>query len=53
MSFLSESIRQDIVFLLREFVGIMVAFFRGQLLIGILMGIGYAITAFSGLKSSP
>lgn len=51
LSFLTESIRQDIVFLLREFVGILVAFFRGQLLIGILMGIGYAIGfSFSGLK---
>ena len=30
-------------FLIREFVGIMVAFFRGQLIIGLMMGVGYAI----------
>jgi predicted PurR-regulated permease PerM len=51
LSFLSASVREDIVFLIREFVGIMVAFFRGQLLIGFLMGVGYAIGfTLSGLK---
>lgn len=51
LSFLSDSIRQDLVFLIREFVGILVAFFRGQLLIGMLMGVGYAIGfSLSGLK---
>jgi predicted PurR-regulated permease PerM len=40
-----------VIFLLREFVGILVAFFRGQLLIGLMMGIGYAIGfSISGLK---
>ena len=51
LGFLGASLREDIVFLIREFVGIMVAFFRGQLLIGFLMGIGYAIGfTLSGLK---
>ena len=51
LSFLSDKIRDDLIFLLREFVSIMVAFFRGQLLIGMLMGIGYAIGfSVSGLK---
>ena len=51
LSFLSDSIREDLIFLIREFVGIMVAFFRGQLLIGMIMGIGFAIGfSVSGLK---
>ncbi len=51
LGFLSTSVKEDVVFLIREFVGIMVAFFRGQLLIGLLMGIGYAIGfSISGLK---
>ena len=49
--FLSSSVREDVIFLIREFVSILVAFFRGQLLIGLLMGIGYAIGfSISGLK---
>ena len=49
--FLSSSVREDVIFLIREFVSILVAFFRGQLLIGLLMGIGYAIGfSMSGLK---
>ena len=51
LSFLSDSVKEDIVFLIREFVSILVSFFRGQLLIGLLMGIGYAIGfSISGLK---
>ena len=51
LSFLSESVKEDIVFLIREFVSILVCFFRGQLLIGVLMGVGYAIGfSLSGLK---
>ena len=51
LGFLSPRVREDVVFLLREFVGILVAFFRGQLLIGLLMGVGYAIGfQISGLK---
>jgi predicted PurR-regulated permease PerM len=40
-----------VVYLVREFLGILVAFFRGQLLIGLIMGVLYA-TGFSitGLK---
>jgi predicted PurR-regulated permease PerM len=49
--FLQPRVRDDIVFLAREFVGIVVAFFRGQLLIGLIMGVLLA-TGFSlaGLK---
>ena len=43
LTFLRESVRSDIVFLVREFLGIVVSFFRGQLIIGILMGILLAI----------
>ena len=51
LGFLSDSIKEDVVFLIREFVGIVVSFFRGQLLIGVLMGVGYAIGfSISGLK---
>ena len=38
LSFLPSSLRDDIVFLVREFVSIIEAFFRGQLLIGLIMG---------------
>jgi predicted PurR-regulated permease PerM len=38
LSFVRPSIREDIVFLVREFVSIIEAFFRGQLLIGLIMG---------------
>ena len=51
LGFLSPSVKEDVVFLIREFVGILVAFFRGQLLIGLLMGVGYAIGfTLCGLK---
>jgi predicted PurR-regulated permease PerM len=51
LSFLGGSTRPDIIFLVREFIGIVVSFFRGQLLIGLLMGVLLAI-GFSivGLK---
>jgi predicted PurR-regulated permease PerM len=51
LPFLRDDIRDDVVFLVREFVGIVVAFFRGQLLIGLIMGAIYA-TGFTiaGLK---
>ncbi len=38
LSFLSPTLREDIVFLVREFVTIVEAFFRGQLVIGLIMG---------------
>jgi len=51
LTFLSDSVREDVVFLIREFISILVCFFRGQLLIGLLMGIGYAVGfSISGLK---
>ncbi len=51
LPFLREEHREDVVFLVREFLGILVAFFRGQLLIGLIMGVLLA-TGFSigGLK---
>jgi predicted PurR-regulated permease PerM len=51
LSFLRPSVRDDIVFLVREFVSIIESFFRGQLLIGLIMGallaVGFTII---GLK---
>jgi predicted PurR-regulated permease PerM len=41
--FLPADWRDDAVFLLREFIGIIVAFFRGQLLIGLIMGVLLAV----------
>lgn len=38
LSFMRPSVRDDIVFLVREFVSIIEAFFRGQLVIGLIMG---------------
>lgn len=51
LPFLQKEHRDDVVFLVREFLGILVAFFRGQLLIGLIMGVLLA-TGFSaaGLK---
>ncbi len=51
--FLKPAQRDDIVFLIGEFVGIIVAFFRGQILIGLIMG-GLLATGFAlvGLKFS-
>ncbi|MDB6093394.1 MAG: hypothetical protein JWM32_956 [Verrucomicrobia bacterium] len=43
LPFLGTSVRDDIVFLLREFVGIVESFFRGQLLIGLIMGVLLAL----------
>lgn len=39
LTFLKEPIREDFVFLVREFIAIVISFFRGQLLIGLLMGL--------------
>lgn len=38
LPFLKKEYRDDVIFLIREFLGILVAFFRGQLLIGLIMG---------------
>ena len=51
LPFLKPALRDDVVFLAREFISIVVSFFRGQLLIGLIMGALLA-TGFSlvGLK---
>jgi predicted PurR-regulated permease PerM len=51
LPFLRPGVREDVVFLANEFVSIIEAFFRGQLLIGLCMGVLFAI-GFSliGLK---
>ena len=46
LPFLKPETRRDVVFLLTEFVNIIVAFFRGQLIIAFLQGLLYA-SAFS------
>ncbi len=38
LPFLKPALRDDVVFLVREFIAIIVSFFRGQLLIGVFMG---------------
>ncbi|HTL69184.1 MAG TPA: AI-2E family transporter [Lacunisphaera sp.] len=51
LPFLKPELREDVVFLVREFLGILVAFFRGQLLIGLIMGCLYALGfSLAGLK---
>ena len=51
LPFLKPSLREDVVFLVGEFISIIVSFFRGQLLIGLIMGallaVGFSIV---GLK---
>lgn len=51
LPFLRPSVRDDVVFLASEFVSIIESFFRGQLLIGLCMGVLFAL-GFSiiGLK---
>ena len=39
LDFLSEGLRDDSLFLVNEFLSILVAFFRGQILIGLIMGL--------------
>jgi predicted PurR-regulated permease PerM len=41
--FLKRDTRKDVVYLIREFVNILVAFFRGQLIVAFLQGLLYAI----------
>lgn len=38
LGFIRPSVREDLVFLIREFIQIIEAFFRGQLIIGLIMG---------------
>ncbi len=51
LPFLSPGVREDVVFLVREFISIVAAFFRGQLIICLIMG-GLLALGFSliGLK---
>lgn len=51
LPFLKPEHRDDVAFLVREFLGILVAFFRGQLIIGLIMGVPLAIGfSLAGLK---
>ena len=51
LSFLPDERRHDIVFLCRQFSEILVAFFRGQIIIGLLLGVVLAVGfALVGLK---
>lgn len=51
LSFLSEDVRRDVVYLIHQFKEILEVFFRGQFLIGLMMGVGYAVGfSLSGLK---
>ncbi len=51
LGFLPPTLRDDVTFLTREFVGIVVSFFRGQLLIGGILGVFYAFGfTLAGLK---
>lgn len=43
LPFLRPSLRRDVIYLGREFVTILVSFFRGQLVIALLQGILYAL----------
>ena len=43
LTFLSPGVRDDVVFLTREFIAIVETFFRGQLLIGLIMGVLLAL----------
>ena len=51
LTFMKPTVRDDLVFLVREFINIIESFFRGQLIIGLIMGvllgIGFTIV---GLK---
>ncbi len=52
LTFLPASLREDIVFLTSEFAGIMVSFFHGRLLIGLIMGVlkatGFVLIGLKG-----
>lgn len=51
LPFLKEETRDDVIYLAREFLGIMVAFFRGQFVVAAAMGVLFAVGfAFTGLQ---
>lgn len=43
LTFLKPDVRTDVVFLIREFVSVVESFFRGQLLIGLILGVLLAL----------
>lgn len=51
LPFFKEETRKDVIYLMREFVGIVVSFFRGQIVIAFLGGICYAV-AFTAVGLS-
>jgi predicted PurR-regulated permease PerM len=52
LPFLKKEHQDDVLFLVREFVGMIVAFFRGQILIALIMGVLMGIWfTLAGLKS--
>jgi predicted PurR-regulated permease PerM len=51
LPFLKEETRKDVVYLATEFIEIVVAFFRGQLVIAFLQGILYALNIIPYLGS--
>ena len=49
--FLKPETANDVIYLLREFVGLVVSFFRGQIIIAMLQGILFAVGfSFAGLQ---
>ncbi|WP_309397589.1 AI-2E family transporter [Cerasicoccus maritimus] len=51
LSFIDQKWRDDIMFLIKQFVDILVSFFRGQILIGMILSVLFAIGfGLSGLK---
>jgi predicted PurR-regulated permease PerM len=51
LPFLRPETRKDVVFLVREFINIIVSFFRGQLIIAFLQGVLFAVGfSIAGLK---
>lgn len=47
LTFIKPGLRSDIIFLISEFTAILTAFFRGQILIGLIMGVLLTIGFFS------
>lgn len=43
LSFLSDQRREDLIFLIRQFTEIIISFFRGQMLVGLILGIFLAV----------
>ena len=51
LPFLKKGTREDVIFLFEQFVEIMVAFFRGQLIVAMLQGLLFAVGfSLAGLK---